>query len=586
MKADPEPKSFVVHSGTEILYADGMFLTLVGAQSRDHVVGTPLTEFVAPEFHAALSEQIERISAGDAAALGLHLSLRSATHQPRDVIALNSAVEWEGAEQVQTSFLNVSGEDPASGVTLRDYAMDEAPVGITMADVSRPDEPLSYANDGFVELTGYPREEVLGRNCRFLQGDRTRAEPVARLRAAIDAREPATVELRNYRKDGSMFWNRLNLVPIDSPDGAVTHYLGFQQDVTDTKLFEREKTLFEKQAEVVDQAMFITDSEGVIEYVNPAFERRTGYAAEEAIDRTPRILKSGQHSDVFYEELWETITSGEIWEAELTNETKAGELYEVKQTIVPITDDSGAITHFAAIEADITDRVLREQTVNVLNRVLRHNIRSAITVIDGQAEMLDPDREYTDPEAAIAAIRSQTASMEEIAAKTARIQRLWDREDPGTVWGRSTLERLVEGYRDQYPAAAISLTVDIDDSLRFPDAALFELAFDEAVENAVVHTDRDVPAVDVTAERLEGSDHGRITVADDGPGMPANERAAIEAGTELPLTHGTGIGLWIMEWVTTSLGGEFTIADNEPSGTVLEFQLPVVPDDDGSDTRV
>lgn len=574
MKTDPNPKSFVVHSDTEICYADGMFLTLIGAESRDQVIGRPLTEFVAPEFHEPLREQIELVESGSAPALGLHLSLRTETNGVREAIALNSTVEWEGHERVQTSFLNMSEADPGRGLTLRDYAIDEAPIGITMANVDEPDEPLVYVNDGFVEVTGYSREEVLGRNCRFLQGEATRDEPVAELRSAIDAERSATVELRNYRKDGSMFWNRVSVVPIESHSGEVTHYLGFQQDITDTKLFEHEKTLFEKQAEVSDQAIFITDKNGIIEYVNPAFERTTGYSAEEAIGQTPRILKSGHHDDALYADLWETITAGDIWESELTNERKDGELYEVKQTIVPITDDSGAVTHFAAIESDITDRVLREQTLNVLNRVLRHNLRSAITVIDGQAEMLDPDREGTDPQAAIAAIKSQTASMEKIADKTARIQRLWQREDAGTVWGRSELSTLVEGYRDEYPTASISLTIDVDGQFRLPDIDLFELAFDEAVENAVRYTDSETPIVDITVERPTDSAHVSITVADEGVGIPANERAAIETGEELPLAHGTGIGLWIMEWVTTDLGGEFTIADNDPRGTILTFQLP------------
>lgn len=576
MATDPSPKSFVVHADAEILYADEMFLNLVDADSRDQVIGRKLTEFVDPEFREPLAEQIELTESGDAPALGLQLALRTERDRSRDVIALNSQVEWQGEDRIQTSFLKVSDSDPDRGLTLRDYAIDEAPIGITMANVAEPDEPLIYVNDGFVEMTGYPREEAIGRNCRFLQGEATRQEPVAELRTAIEAETSATVELRNYRKDGSLFWNRVSIVPIESHSGQVTHYLGFQQDITDTKLFEREKTLFEKQAEVADQAIFITDREGVIEYVNPAFERTTGYSADDAIGQTPRILNSGKHDDDLYEELWETITAGDIWKAELTNQRKDGELYEVKQTIVPITDDDGTVTHFAAIESDITNEMLREQTLNVLNRVLRHNLRAAITVIEGQAEMLDPNREYSDPQAAITAIKNQTASMEKIADKTASIQRLWEREDEGTVWGQSELEVLIEEYRVQYPEGQIRLTIDIDEEFRLPDIELFELAFDEAIENAIKYTDTAAPEIEITVERLTDSSQIRLSVADEGSGIPPNELKAIEAGEELPLTHGTGIGLWIMKWVTMGLGGEFEIADNEPRGTVLRFQLPEI----------
>ena len=576
MVTDPSPKSFVVHANAEILYADEMFLNLIGADSRDQVIGRKLTEFVEPEFRGPLTEQIELTESGDAPALGLQLSLRTETDRSRDVIALNSKVDWRGGERIQTSFLKVSDSDPDRGLTLRDYAIDEAPIGITMANVTEPDEPLIYVNDGFVEMTGYPREEAIGRNCRFLQGEATREAPIAEMRAAIESETSATVELRNYRKDGSLFWNRVSIVPIESHSGDVTHYLGFQQDITDTKLFEREKTLFEKQAEYAEQAIFITDREGVIEYVNPAFERTTGYSADDAIGQTPRILNSGKHDDHLYEDLWDTITAGDIWKSELTNQRKDGELYEVKQTIVPITDDSGVVTHFAAIESDITNQMIREQTLTVLNRVLRHNLRAAITVIEGQAEMLDPDREYSNPRAAITAIKNQTESMEKIADKTASIQRLWEREGEGTVWGQSELRTLIEEYRTEYPEARIHLTIDIDEEIRLPDIELFELAFDEAIENAVTYTEAATPEIEIAVERLADSSQLCLAVADEGPGIPSNELKAIEAGEELPLTHGTGIGLWIMKWVTTGLGGEFEITDNEPRGTVLRFHLPEV----------
>ncbi|MFB6142161.1 MAG: bacterio-opsin activator domain-containing protein, partial [Halorientalis sp.] len=116
--------------------------------------------------------------------------------------------------------------------------MDEAPVGITISDPDRTDNPLVYANAAFERITGYPRDEVLGRNCRFLQGPATAEEPVAELRRAIDAGEPTTVELRNYRKDGEAFWNEVTVAPLYD-DGEITHYVGFQSDVSRRKAAER-----------------------------------------------------------------------------------------------------------------------------------------------------------------------------------------------------------------------------------------------------------------------------------------------------------------------------------------------------------
>ena len=120
-------------------------------------------------------------------------------------------------------------------LALKERAIDEAPVGITISDPDRPDNQMIYINDAFERLTGYDKEAVVRRNCRFLQGADTREEPVARMREAIDAGEPVSVELRNYRKDGTEFWNRVDVAPVHDEDGEVTHYVGFQTDVTDRK---------------------------------------------------------------------------------------------------------------------------------------------------------------------------------------------------------------------------------------------------------------------------------------------------------------------------------------------------------------
>jgi PAS domain S-box-containing protein len=111
--------------------------------------------------------------------------------------------------------------------------IDQAPIGITLSDPTREDNPLVYANAAFEALTGYDFEEIDGRNCRFLQGDGTDPEAVAAMRDAIDARESVTVEVRNYRKDGTEFWNRVTIAPLEDESGTVTNFVGFQETIPD-----------------------------------------------------------------------------------------------------------------------------------------------------------------------------------------------------------------------------------------------------------------------------------------------------------------------------------------------------------------
>ena len=119
-------------------------------------------------------------------------------------------------------------------------ALDNAPIGITMTDPAQEDNPLVFVNEHFCAQTGYTEEEVLGRNCRLLQGEETDPEPVARLREGIEAKEPVTTELRNYRKDGTAFWNELLVAPISLDDGRSERYVGFQRDVTERVNRKRE----------------------------------------------------------------------------------------------------------------------------------------------------------------------------------------------------------------------------------------------------------------------------------------------------------------------------------------------------------
>jgi sigma-B regulation protein RsbU (phosphoserine phosphatase) len=129
-------------------------------------------------------------------------------------------------------------DELAGWLALKDKALDVAAEGITIADARRPDQPLIYANEGFERMTGYTVDDVLGRNCRFLQGPLTHPADVAAIRTALCALQPGVVEILNYRKNGTTFWNRLSITPVRAASGEVTHFIGIQSDVTDRRVAE------------------------------------------------------------------------------------------------------------------------------------------------------------------------------------------------------------------------------------------------------------------------------------------------------------------------------------------------------------
>jgi PAS domain S-box-containing protein len=138
-----------------------------------------------------------------------------------------------GSKAVRAAILD-HGRSKAQ-LHLKNRALAATAEGITISDARLPDNPLIYANAGFERLTGYSVDEVLGRNCRFLQGPATDEATLDDLRAAIREQREITVQLLNYRKDGAAFWNRLSITPVRDSSGVVTHFIGVQSDVTAEK---------------------------------------------------------------------------------------------------------------------------------------------------------------------------------------------------------------------------------------------------------------------------------------------------------------------------------------------------------------
>jgi len=138
---------------------------------------------------------------------------------------------------------------------LKNRALAATAEGITIADARLPDNPLIYANAGFHRLTGYSVDEVMGRNCRFLQGPGTDEATLNRLRAALREQREITVQLLNYRKDGTAFWNRLSITPVRDPSGAVTHFIGVQSDVTTEKLAQGALARANEQLEAANRGI-------------------------------------------------------------------------------------------------------------------------------------------------------------------------------------------------------------------------------------------------------------------------------------------------------------------------------------------
>jgi PAS domain S-box-containing protein len=317
---------------------------------------------------------------------------RPFTELQRTAVRLLSAwVSYELAQRRATSELE-----------MKNRVMDEAPVGILISDATEPDNPAVYINDEFETLTGYGASEVVGRNCRFLQGDGTRSEPVERLRTAIDAAEPVSVELRNYRKDGTEFWNRVTVAPIRDPEGDLTHYVGFQEDITERKEHELDLKLRNRAISAAPIGITIHDATAhpwPITYANSAFQQVTGHDSASAIGAGLSVLTGAETDAERFEAIERAFERGDSVSETLLLYRADGSPMWARVSIAPVTDEDGATTHFVGFVEDVTESKEYEQHIerrldefgDVLAAELHSPLTEALERLDGDPASLPPD---------------------------------------------------------------------------------------------------------------------------------------------------------------------------------------------------
>lgn len=220
--------------------------------------------------------------------------------------------------------------------------------------VVSPDGIIQTVNPATSTLLGYKEKELIG-------------EPVSNV-VAEGKEIPINfstciknVEKTYLAKDGRKIPMLFSGSVMRDDNGNIQGIVCVAQDITERKQAEEALKKLSSAVEQSADSVIITNRDSVIEYINPAFEKLTGYNKEEAIGNTPNILKSGKHDKKYYKSLYETIYSGKVFQDELINKKKNGEIYYAAATIVPIKDTQGTITHFVTSEKDITEHKKAEK---------------------------------------------------------------------------------------------------------------------------------------------------------------------------------------------------------------------------------
>jgi len=255
-------------------------------------------------------------------------------------------------------------------------------------------------------------------------------------------------------------------------------------------------------------------------------------------------------------------------------------------TVSTIRDPYGRATNKIITLNDITDLIDREQRISVLNRILRHNIRNELNVVEGHLGMLE-DQVRADGAKHVKKAQKSTHRVIRFAERARHVEESL-REDvkSTTVAVAEVVDRLVTESKERYPQATVDSefgpATDAEVLIRVIDEKLFEMALIELIENAIMHHDSETPEITIRVTAEGGQ--VRVSVADDGPGIPEQEKDVLQARSETALDHSSGLGLWLVKWTVSLSEGSLAFSEVEPRGSEVSLTFAAPGDNEDEDT--
>ncbi|MDY6764415.1 MAG: PAS domain S-box protein [Halobacteria archaeon] len=352
----------------------------------------------------------------------------------------------------------------------------------------------------------------------------------------------------------------------------IAHIAGALSRIDRERMLREERDKFEVIFDnIPDPALSVVYKEGetIVEEVNSAFEETFGYTSNEIVDEgLDKFLKLTDDEREIYD-INRRVRSGKEIREEVRRRTVDG-MRDFILHVVPqnTTDEIRAY----AIYTDITDRKQRERKIEVLNRVLRHDLRNDANVILGNAELLLSEVSDEWVEERLELIVNKALEITEMSEKSRKVQDTIstggiEYEDIDIV---EVIEDRLEIIRRDYPGVEVDTTVP--EEMWVHTSELIDSAVDNILENAIEHNDKENPKISISVSDEDGE--VEVIIADNGPGIPHEEIEVLEKGEETDLEHVSGLGLWLINWIVEDSGGRVEFSENEPEGSVVSVRLP------------
>lgn len=361
---------------------------------------------------------------------------------------------------------------------------------------------------------------------------------------------------------------------------------------------EKSLRLLNRVVEQSPVSIVVTDQNGVIEYINLKFTELTGYAHGEVIGKTPGILKSGYHSDIFYREMWELITSGNDWNGEIMNKKKSGEFYWEKVLISPMTDENGKITHFIGVKEDITEKkkmvenlITAKEKAEENDRLktaflhnISHEIRTPLNAILGFSSLLN-DPLLTDEQRSgyvdiILSSNDQLLTIIDDIIKISHIETGQVNVNESEVDIIKFTNILFNQFKPLASKKDLGFTLQSENihkgTMLITDETKLKQILTNLLDNAIKFTHEGNIELGC---RING-DLIEFWVADSGIGIPNEEHEKIferfyqVKKSTSRLYSGTGLGLSISAGYAALLGGQLTVKSKPEKGSIFSLIIP------------
>ncbi len=325
---------------------------------------------------------------------------------------------------------------------------------------------------------------------------------------------------------------------------------------------------------------------------SPSVRRRADQSAIEAlesplltVDTDERIVDCNPAAESLFDLEAPTVLGDHLERAtgltidggadtQVVTDTDRGERRELAVSTSTLRDGSGRLVGHTVLLQDITDQRRREQRLEILNRVLRHNLRNDLTAVRGYVGIA-ADRADDEVATMLESVHDDVDAVLETSEKARDFERAIEStgRSPSAFAAGDALEAIAADLEAETEGR---VAIDVPDDLVVRvNRALFDLAFENLTENGLVHSDADEPRVTIAFDGVADDRSAVLTVRDDGPGIPDHELAVLERGEETALEHGSGLGLWIASWSVTAFGGDLSF-ETTANGTTATVRVPGV----------